>query len=326
MTPRKAAQNTGRRSAPVPNALAAAKENVHAAERGETRPVRGRTLAGIQYVGVAGISADCRDGVLRLLQYGDHITRARILSCDRTHCLLLTINVGDLVAVKSGFRSGYSGEGPRTLSYVLQVLHTYDVEIDECEVSAEMIERVDDCCLTMADVRSIEAARPVLPSRWYDYILDHDLDSSKPKALWRNFPLVIPFALIDDRIADLATSFWQDPDGKLLTGYRRLEDIVRGRAGINEHGARLLTQAFSPGSGRLTWKGIEERELSGRMNLFIGTFASYRNNRAHRESRHSTEGSLLEFLLLNHLYKLEKASTRVRRRRRRSAGQGRSLA
>ena len=85
--------------------------------------------AGIEYVGEPGISKDCQDAVLRMLQYGDRITHVRILSSPsdhlKDHCLLLTVNVGDLVAVKSGFATGYIGEGSHTFSYVLQTLEVH---------------------------------------------------------------------------------------------------------------------------------------------------------------------------------------------------------
>lgn len=58
-----------------------------------------KQFAGIEYVGISGGSKDCKDAVLRFIHYGDRITHARILSSSRDHALLLTINVGDLVAV-----------------------------------------------------------------------------------------------------------------------------------------------------------------------------------------------------------------------------------
>ena len=92
--------------------------------------------AGIEYVGVSGISKECQDAVLRLLQFGNKISRAQILSSSRVsysgasasgvHCLLLTVESGDVIAVKSGFSSGYRGEGPRTFSEVLQILESGD--------------------------------------------------------------------------------------------------------------------------------------------------------------------------------------------------------
>lgn len=58
--------------------------------------------AGIEYAGVPGVTAECRDAIMRLLQFGDEITHARILSNSGTHGLLLTVNVGDRIAIKSG--------------------------------------------------------------------------------------------------------------------------------------------------------------------------------------------------------------------------------
>jgi hypothetical protein len=130
-------------------------------------------LAGIEYVGVAGISKECQDGVSRLLQYGDQITHARILSSPSDHCLLLSVNCGDIVAVKSGFTSGYLGEGPRTFSYVLEVLQAQGVNIEEYTVSPEMIERLDMSSLTSADLKTIDTAKPVRGSRWRDYLLEN---------------------------------------------------------------------------------------------------------------------------------------------------------
>ena len=57
--------------------------------------------------------------------------------------------IGDQAAVKSGFASGYGGEGPAALSYALQLLEAHGVELEEVEVSADLIERLDDSALTV---------------------------------------------------------------------------------------------------------------------------------------------------------------------------------
>ncbi|HZY73145.1 MAG TPA: hypothetical protein VFE22_08575, partial [Edaphobacter sp.] len=73
----------------------------------------GNRPAAIEYAGIGGASKNCQDAVFRFIQYGDRITRVAIVSCSRDHCLLLTREGGDQVAIKSGFASGYGGEGPR---------------------------------------------------------------------------------------------------------------------------------------------------------------------------------------------------------------------
>ncbi len=160
--------------------------------------------AGIEYVGLPGISEECQNAVLRLLQFGDRVTRVRILSSSNHHCLLLTVNVGDLIAVKSGFGSGYVGEGSRTFPYVLQVLKAHGAEIEELRVAPDVIERVDNSSLTAGDLRAFDRAKPVRPIRWHDYVFEEHWQLKKNGTLWGEFPPVIPFAVIDSRIADLA--------------------------------------------------------------------------------------------------------------------------
>jgi hypothetical protein len=46
----------------------------------------------IEYSGIGGASKDCQDAVLRLIQFGDRISRVAITSHSRDHCLLLTLN------------------------------------------------------------------------------------------------------------------------------------------------------------------------------------------------------------------------------------------
>ena len=272
--------------------------------------------AGIQYSGEPGSSRDCQEAVVRLIQHGDSLTNARILTTRNLHCLLLTIAEADLVAIKSGFASGYGGTGPSTFSYVLQLLDAHDVEISEVDVDEDLLERLDNSALTRSDVESIEKAKPIRPSRWFDYVSDKDWERKEDGRQWTEFPPVIPFAIVDPRIADLALSFWDEADDKLLKGYRRLEDIVRKRTRIDDHGQKLFTKAFLPPDSILTWADSEEAEQIGKANLFVGAYMAFRNPRAHRELRDYAHDQLTEFLLLNHLYVLE-AQSRKRRRGRR---------
>jgi len=263
--------------------------------------------AGIEYVGIAGISKECQDAVLRFIQFGTRITEVRILSAKSRHCLLLTRDGGDQVAVKSGFATGYGGEGPRRFSYVLQILDSHGAEIIENDVPRSLLDKIDDSALTKSDLKRIKKIRHVRPSRWYDYVSERDFERAREGTLWREeFPAIVPFALIDARIMDLARDFWNSPDNSLLVGYRRLEDIVRERTAIKHHGSKLFSQAFNPGDGALTWEHVEDGERAGRMQLFIGTYGAHRNLRAHREMKTHSRELLAEFLLLNHLYCLER--------------------
>jgi hypothetical protein len=145
--------------------------------------VLGNHLAGIEYHGIPGASRDCEDAVKRRLQFGDHIKHARIVTCSNSHSLLLADEVGDVVAVKSGFASGYGGEGPRRFSYVLQLLLSHGADIDECEIDCGVLERLDKSALTKKDFARIKAARPIRPSRWSGYIMDRHYSSERDGTL-----------------------------------------------------------------------------------------------------------------------------------------------
>jgi len=209
--------------------------------------------------------------------------------------------------VKSGFATGYGGEGPRRFSYVLQILDSHGATIIEHDVAHSLLDKIDYSALTKSDLERVENMSPVRPSRWHDYVSERDFERAREGTLWREeFPAVMPFALIDARIMDLALDFWNSPDNSLLVGYRRLEDIVRKRTAIKQHGAKLFSQAFNPGEGTLTWEHVDDGERAGRMQLFTGTYGAHRNRRAHRELRTRSGELLAEFLLLNHLYCLER--------------------
>lgn len=264
-----------------------------------------KSLAGIGYAGAAGSSADCCTAVLQLLFYGRRITSAMILTNDHRHCLLLTVGEGDLIAVKSGFASGYGGEGPRTLSFVLEILQAHAINIEELDVDSELLARLEASALTRADVEELNAARPIRPSRWYDYLFDRS-DTRPKEALFEETDPRIPLSLIDARIIDLAIHFEDEPDNRLLVGYRRLEDLVRARTGLDrEFGAKLFQAAFGGEDSILHWEGIDGAEHQGRVLLFTGTYMAHRNPRAHQESQHDLRQQAREFMLLNHLYGLE---------------------
>jgi hypothetical protein len=123
-------------------------------------------LERLEYHGVAGGSHDCQDAVMRLLQFGDRIVRVCILTPANHHGLLLTKEVGDRVAIPSGFASGYGGAGPNYFSVALQLLDTHGAEIDERELEEAQLERLNRSGLTMTDDerdrrRTARPAKPV---------------------------------------------------------------------------------------------------------------------------------------------------------------------
>src|SRR3989344_3708956 len=131
----------------------------------------------IEYMGKAGVTQTCVDAITRLIQYRDIIKQVRILSSSGRHCLLLTRYSGGLVAIKSGFSSGYTGTGPKKFSYILQLFQAHNIDMEEYEVSNAIIDKIDNSKLTEEDIFKIKTAKPVHPVRLYDYINNQDFQS-----------------------------------------------------------------------------------------------------------------------------------------------------
>lgn len=269
--------------------------------------------AQVQYMGIVGSTNECQEAIVRLIQCNESITHARILTCGSSHAFLLKIGVGDAVIIQDGFASGYGGGGPHGLSYVLVLMDHHGTDIDEVEITSEVMERLGESGLTNRDLEEIEDARPV-HGRWRDYIFESDYRRLHGKDLWEEFPEVIPYAVIDPRLMDIAMSFRESPDESLLRGYRRLESIVREKLEASEgfdqddavlSGVKLFRRAFLESNSTLWWGDIDPGEHSGRGQLFTGAFSALRNPRAHREDAKSPIGQLSELLLLNALFRLE---------------------
>jgi uncharacterized protein (TIGR02391 family) len=274
--------------------------------------VRLSDLAGIQYVG-NGYSRSCLDSVRRLIQYRETIDRVDILTCDGSHGLLLHIEREGIIAVKAGFASGYAGEGPRTLAAVLELFEALYAPIEEREVSVDVMKRLEGSALTRHDIETIANTQPVLPRRWHEYVRPYWTGHDAARQPLTALDVVMPWALIDPRLMDLARTFFDDPDDAILKGFRRLEDIIRERTGSSEHGKRLFAQAFLGDASALWWNVADTGEQAGRGQLFVGTFMAYRNPRAHREDSSTAYAApLREFLMLNELFHLEAEAVKRR--------------
>jgi hypothetical protein len=267
-------------------------------------PPRKIDLLGLQYHGVAGSSIDCKSAVLRLLQYGPPLVRVLILTNDRRHALLLTDAHDDTFVIKTGFTSGYGGEGPNALSVCLALLDAHGAQADEKMVDKAILERLDLSGLTVGDWDQIVQAPHVRPANYPLYILERHHDAAMDGTLWRRqFETVIPLGSVDPRLADLALTFRKDPDARLMDGYRRLEEVLRKRTGLTSSGSKLFSAALSPDKGILTWVLDDDGEKQGRYNLFTGAFMALRNPRAHKVDHPSNPAA--EFAMLNLLFQLE---------------------
>lgn len=268
-------------------------------------------LAGIQYMGLAGISASCAKAVQRLLASVEKIDRAVLLTADQHHALLL--NIGDdefpeWIGIKAGFSSGYPGEGPRTLSETLALLMAFSVFVDEVQVDSSLLQRLDQSALTQKDVEYVTGPNRVIPRRWSDYMYEGEFDTNSRERAFRRLDAAMPWALLDPRLYDLASGFEDNPDHALMAGFRRLEEIVRSRIGKEASEAKVFANAFLGEKPMLTWKGIPTAERISRGNLFVGAYGAFRNPRAHKELDQDRATLLCEFQTLNLLFRLEAAA------------------
>lgn len=220
-------------------------------------------LCDVEYHGSNGITQDCLDAIARLIQFGDRIETAILLSgpadewnC-RTHAFLLMLEYGLPVVIATGFSSGYGGEGCKGLSKALQLLQRHNAAVDEYEIKAAVLNRLEHRCLLLADMEAIESSMPVRPNRCYHYIF-YDVDKGKrvfdDKDLNQLFPPIVPLAIVDERILDLAQQLDEQPDESLFKGFRRLETIVRSKHTDLEGqtGHNLFTTAFLRGEKACT--------------------------------------------------------------------------
>jgi uncharacterized protein (TIGR02391 family) len=278
--------------------------------------VRLSELAGIQYLGAGGDSLACVRAMRRVLAWPERPRTVRLLTSDQVHAFLLTFEREPPIAIKEGFTSGYRGAGPSALAEALLLLSAFSADVEEIEVRREVLERLSAAALTQADLNLIESAEPVRPTRWYDYVYARYQGRHSEASVWGGFEPGLPFVLIDPRIADLALDFHIAHDRVLLDGFRRLEDRIRERTGLVDHGTKLFSQAFAGDESRLTWHGpakgrgskpdfIDKGEQAGRAQIFIGTYQAFRNPRAHRTSVADAAETLSEFLLLNQLFRFE---------------------
>lgn len=264
-------------------------------------------LAGIDYRGLGGVSRHCIDAIIEIIHFGRQINEVKILTSgsgyDCRHALILNVDTDVIIAIKSGFTSGYSGEGPRSFSYVLSILKKFTEEIDEYLVPYKLIERIDNSALTEKDLNWLSGQGPVRPQRWYEYIYERDYSKFNVRQF---FPAEIPLALIEPRLYEIALSFKQNPDNALLAGYRLLERLIKDKSGLTqETGTKLFSKAFQGEDSPLYWDDLDGSEAKGRATLFSSVFMAYRNRRAHQEPDDDIHEDLREFMLLNQLFMLE---------------------
>lgn len=258
------------------------------------------------YLGESGVTETCLYSLCNLIQTHADLSYALLLTYEQSHALILKDESNTYNIIRSGFTSGYSGEGPKGLAKALTILNKHQIEIEEILITSKVMDKLNNTSLSDQDIDFIFREKVVRPIRLHDYIYPFSYKVSKASKLKRYYPLELPYSIIDNRIFDLALLFKQDPDSALTKAYKRLEDIVRTRTGLTEHSTKLFSQAFNTSDAPLTWFVPDKSEVVGRANLFLGTYQAFRNARTHREKMKTLYTNIESFcLLINELYLLE---------------------
>lgn len=261
-----------------------------------------------QYHGSSRTTQSCLDALTRMLASSVQPAKVLLLTSKGRHGFYLDVDEPEPVFIRAGFTSGYSGEGPAGLALALHLFRQFDADVEEVVVPEKLLDDVDSGSLLEADLEFILGADLVRPIRIYDYM--HDGLQGRlgaESAMPRLFPCVIPWAIVDRRIADLAARMSIEPDYAVLEAYRRLEQGIRTRCGLalGIHGVQVFKQAFRGSGALLTWPGLAPSEVEGRAQMFEAAFMAHRNPRAHREVGGGAQKAYREFYILNELFLLE---------------------
>lgn len=259
----------------------------------------------VEYWGNQGITQTCLMSLCNLIQTHSDLTYALLLTNEQTHALIIKDENESFFVIRSGFTSGYMGEGPRGLATALTLLKRHQIETEEILVSSKILRRANNSTLNDSEIELLFKQEIIRPIRLHDYIYPFTKEVAETHKSKRYYPLELPYSILDDRIFDLALLFKHDPDSALLKAYKRLEDIIRDRTDLMEHSGKLFSQAFQGENSLLTWNVPDIGEIKGRTNLFTGAYMAFRNARAHRESTENYAQMFREFLLVNELYLLE---------------------
>ncbi|MFV5310990.1 hypothetical protein VXN68_02080 [Acinetobacter schindleri] len=91
-----------------------------------------------QYLGTP-FTQDCLNALGFILQTNSVIEKALLLSFNQEHAYLIN-SAKNTYIIRSGFTSGYQGEGPKGLASSLQLLLKHNIEVEEIIITEKNYE------------------------------------------------------------------------------------------------------------------------------------------------------------------------------------------
>lgn len=83
----------------------------------------------LEYIGEAGITQTCLISLCNLIQVYPDLNYALLLTNQQTHAFILRNSIDSYYIIRSGFSSGYPGEGPKGLATALSLLKNIKLKL-----------------------------------------------------------------------------------------------------------------------------------------------------------------------------------------------------
>lgn len=99
----------------------------------------------VEYWGNQGITQTCLMSLCNLIQTHSDLTYALLLTNEQTHAFIIKDENESFYVIRSGFTSGYMGEGPRGLATALTLLKRHEIETEEILVSSKNFKKDKQC-------------------------------------------------------------------------------------------------------------------------------------------------------------------------------------